>query len=113
MQFLAFYAYWVLITLWFVLPTGAVLGVYLPQSAAALNRKMAMRKGFRWGGTSGIVCGVLFATQLSLSSHAFEMLPWWSVLFGGTMAIYSGCCVGFVALKYANKELPPLHQNPL
>ena len=97
-------AYWVRITLWFVLPTGAVLGAYLPQSVAALSRKMAMRKGFRWGAASGIVCGVLWATQLSLSIHAVEMLPWWIVLFGGTIGIYSACFVALVARKYANEE---------
>jgi len=99
-------AYWVRITLWFVLPMGAVLGAYLPQSMAALNRKMAMRKGFRWGAASGIVCGVLWATQLSLSIHAVEMLPWWIVLFGGTMGIYCACFVALVGHKFANKELP-------
>ena len=100
--------YWVGITLWFVLPSGAVFGAYLPQSMAALNRKMAMEKGLRWGAASGIVCGVLWALQLSLSIHAVEMLPGWIVLFGGTMGIYSACFVALVARKYANKEFPPL-----
>ena len=98
--------YWVRITLWFVLPTGAVLGVYLPQSMAGLNHKMAMKKGFRWGAVSGVVCGALWATQLSLSVHAVEMLPWWIFLFGGTMGIYSACVVAWIGGKYANRELP-------
>src|ERR1700730_11946424 len=55
-QLLAGAAYFVLITLWFVLPMGALLGMYLPQSMAALNRQMAMTKGFRWGAAFGIVC---------------------------------------------------------
>src|SRR5260370_11493563 len=100
--------YWVGITLWFELPSGAVFGAYLPQSMAALNRKMAMEKGLRWGAASGIVCGVLWALQLSLSIHAVEMLPGWIVLFGGTVGIYSACFVALVAHKYANKEFPPL-----
>jgi hypothetical protein len=102
-QVLALDAYWVLITLWFVLPAGAVLGVYLPQSVAALNRKMAMRKGIRWGAASGIVCGALLALQLSLSLHTAEMLPWWIVLFGVTMGIYSACFVALAAIKCANE----------
>jgi hypothetical protein len=110
-QLLAADAYFVLITLWFVLPTGAVLGVFLPHSMAALNRRMAMRKGFQWGAASGIVCGVLWATQLSLNDHAVEMLPWWIFLFGGTMGIYSACVVAWVGGKYANKELPESHQT--
>jgi hypothetical protein len=88
-----------------------VFCVFLPQSIAALNRTIAMEKGFRWGAASGIVCGVLWATQLSLSIHAVEMLPWWIVLFGGTMGIYSACFVALVARKCANKEFPPLCQN--
>jgi hypothetical protein len=93
--------YWVRITLWFVLPIGTVFGVFLPQSIAALNRKMAMEKGFRWGAASGIVCGVLWATQLSLSIHAVEMLPWWIVLFGGNdghlFRVF--CCVGSTQMR--------------
>jgi hypothetical protein len=112
-QLLAGAAYFVLITLWFVLPTGALLGAYLPQSMAALNRQMAMRKGFRWGAASGLVCGVLWATQLSLSDYAVEMLLWWIFLFGGTMGLYSACVVAWVGSKYANKELPSSHQSSL
>jgi len=74
---------------------------------AALNRQMAMRKRFRWGAASGIVCGILLATQLSLSDFALEMLLWWILLFGGTMGIYSACVVALVGRKYANKQLPP------
>lgn len=111
-QVLAATHYWVLITLWFVLPTGAVLGAYLPPAMAALNREMAMRKGFRWGAVSGIMCGILWATQLSLSVSAIEMLPWWIVLFGGTMGIYSACFTALAGLKYANKEVvPSSHQT--
>jgi hypothetical protein len=106
-QLLAGAAYFVLITLWFVLPMGALLGAYLPQSMAALNRQMAMTKGFRWGAAFGIVCGVLWATQLSLGDFALEMLLWWILLFGGTAGIYSACFVALVGRKYANKELPP------
>ena len=106
-QLLAGAAYFVLITLWFVLPMGAWLGAYLPRSMAALNRQMAMTKGFRWGAAFGIVCGVLWATQLSLSDFALEMLLWWILLFGGTAGIYSACFVALVGRKYANKELPP------
>jgi Na+/proline symporter len=112
-QVLALDFYWVLISLWFVLPTGAVLGLYLPPSMAALSPKMAMKRGMRWGAACGIVCGILWATQLSLSLHAVEMLPWWILLFGVTMGIYSACCVALVALMYANREPLPLHQNPL
>jgi len=106
-------AFFVRITLWFVLPTGAVLGAYLPQAMAALNRKMAMRTGFRWGAASGIICGVLWAAQQSLEDHTVEMLLWWIVLFGVTMGIYSACFVALVALKYAKKEPPSLHQTSL
>jgi len=112
-QLLAGAAHFVLITLWFVLLTGALLGAYLPQSKATLNRQMAMRKGFRWGAASGIMCGVLWATQLSLSDYAVEMLLWWIFLFGGTMGIYSACVVAWVGCKYANEELPSAHQTSL
>jgi hypothetical protein len=98
--------YWVRITLWFVLPTGAVLGAYLPQSMAGLDHRTATLKGFRWGAVSGVVCGALWAAQLSLSIHALEMLPWWIFLFGGTMGIYSAFVVAWVGSKYAIKELP-------
>ena len=112
-QMLAAGAYFVLISLWFVMPTGAVLGAYLPQSMAAWNRQMAVGKGFLWGAASGILCGVLWAAQLSLTLHAVEMLPWWIVLFGLTMGIYSGSFVALVALGYAKNNLPPLDQKSL
>jgi hypothetical protein len=112
-QILAGASYFVLITLWFVLPTGAVLGALLPHSMATLNRRTAVRKGFHWGAASGIMCGVLWAAQLSLDVHAVEMLPWWILLFGGTMGIYSGCAVAWVGGKYANKEFPSSHQTSL
>jgi len=113
LQLLAADANFVLITLWFALPTGAVLGAYLPQSMAALNRKTAMRKGFRWGATSGIVCGVLWATQLSIDDYSFGQLLWWIFLYGGTMGIYSACFAALLGIMYANKELPSSRQTLL
>src|SRR5260370_41794376 len=54
--------YWVGITLWFALPSGAVFGAYLPQSMAALNRKMAMGRrgcaGVQHPASYAVSCGL-------------------------------------------------------
>src|SRR6266705_272428 len=57
--------YSVIVTAWFVLPLGAVLGLSLPNAASRLRPSHAAIQGFALGVLCGLLCGLLLSIQLT------------------------------------------------
>lgn len=93
----------VLITSWFVLPLGALLGFVVPRLGLRWAPPFAAIRGFAWGSVCGIVCGLLISMQIeqfSLNralSHGFALL-------GPAMGLYCGAWVAAFAYWYAKRD---------
>jgi hypothetical protein len=113
-------AYALLITSWFVLPMGGIIGAFMPSVVRSCTSRQAFIRGFILGICASLVAALLTMVLLEwpfISGHATKVDPYWwpdvsrqFLLYLLTMAPICGLWVGVWALRWSKRVWP--NQSP-